>query len=81
MPRLVEQARRLREELSKPKEERARSTAGNNVALALGTEISELKTTSGSIVSPSQDVKACAAETERDLKQAQKTTVVLDFHQ
>lgn len=77
MPELVGEASRLREELSKLKEERDRMMAGNKVVLVLKTEISESKKTTASIVGSLQ-MKGHAVETKRDLKKALDAIAVLD---
>lgn len=68
---LVDKASSLRAEALKLKEEWDQLTAENNVVLALGTEIFELKSMIGSIVGFRQEVNARAVETEGDLKKAQ----------
>lgn len=67
VPGLVDEASRLNEELSKRMEEQDRLTMENNIVLALETEISESKTTTGFIVGSIEEVNAHAIETERDV--------------
>lgn len=70
---LVDEASSLRVGPSKLEIEMNRLTAENKVVHAIGKEISGLKTTANSIVGSLQDVKIRAIETERGLKNAQKT--------
>lgn len=79
MAGLVDNASRLQENFSKLRKKSNRSTAVNNVVLALRTEVSEFKTTTGSIVGFLQRLKARALKTERDLKKAQETTTLSGF--
>lgn len=44
----------------------------NKVALSLETKLSSLKTTTSSIVSSIQEIKARTVEAERDVKKAQE---------
>lgn len=55
-----------------------RLTAEYKVILALRTEISELKTTPGSIVGALQEVKARAVETKGNVRKAQGNVGVSD---
>lgn len=71
MPGPVEEASRLREELFGLKGKKDRLTAENKVALALRTEISELKTSTIFLVGSIHEVKARAVETARDPEEAQ----------
>lgn len=84
MPSLVEEARRLqrkRRELFTLKKEKDRSMTRNKVVSALGTEISGFKTATGFVVGLLQEVKACAVETERDLKKTQEIISVSGFRE
>lgn len=46
--------------------------------IARGTEISEFKTTTGSLVGAPQEVKAHAVKNEKDMEKAQETVAVSD---
>lgn len=73
---LVEDASRLREKRSKAKEDEDRLSAEKKVALALVTEISELKRTDGFLVGFLQKIKDRAVETEMDLEKTQDGVAV-----
>lgn len=68
MPGLVEEAGSLQKEVSTLKEEKGCLVAANKVVLSLGTGISALKATTGSLVLSLQEVKVRSVEVERDLK-------------
>lgn len=72
IPELVEQSRRLWEELTKRKGDEDRLRAENNVVLALGTNVLKLKVVTCSFEGAIQEVIARAVESETDLKMAQK---------
>lgn len=52
----------------------------NKVVPALGTAISELKTTTGSLVGSLYEIKDRLVDTERELHRAQETFVGSDSH-
>lgn len=81
MSGLVDEVCRLWKELYKLKKKRDRLKAEIKVVLWLGTKISWLKTTTGSIVCSLQNVEDREIETDRDLKMPQKTIAVLDFRE
>lgn len=58
-----------------------RLTAENKVMIMQGTEITELKTTTSSLVGSLQGVMVHENEIERDLKKAKKTVAVSDSNQ
>lgn len=72
MPGFVEEASRLREEVSNLKKEKERLVAASKLMLTLGTEVFDLKATTGSRVGYLQEVKSRTVEAERDLKKSQE---------
>lgn len=81
MLRLVEKASRLREKLFRLKGNKIQLLAEIRVVLALGTEISELKTRTDFLVGCLQEVNDLVVETERDLKKAQETVAASESHE
>lgn len=61
---LVDETSRSPEKLWKTMGDKDRLTAENKIVVALGTEISELKTTTDSLVGSVQEVKVRSVETE-----------------
>lgn len=55
-----------------------RLTSANKVLYILVTKIPKLKTTTGTLVSSHQEVKARVVETDEDLRKAQKTVKTID---
>lgn len=81
MSNLVEQARRLRKELSNAKGDEDRLSSENKVLVSLRTDISELETTTGSLVVSIQEVKSYAVKTKRDPEKGQEAVAVWESQQ
>lgn len=78
LPVLGKNASRLQEELDKAEEDKHRLSLEHKFVLAVKTEISELKTTTGLLVGSIRGVKARAFEYEKDLQKTQEVVAVWD---